>query len=68
MRSMPICSKISSRSPPALVPLRKRDALPPGGIFEAAQLDDAARCGVARRVEVGQADMMSAPIHPSITA
>ena len=42
---------------------RKGDALPAGGIFKAAQLDDAARRGVGRRVEVGQADMVRAPIH-----
>ena len=28
MRSMPICSKISSRSPPALVPLRRTERVP----------------------------------------
>ena len=47
---------------------RDRDALAPGCVFEPPQLDDAARRRVACRIQIGQADMVSAPSTPSITA
>src|SRR5262249_28303924 len=43
---------------------RERDALEAGRIFEPAQLDDAAQQGVARRVKIGQADMVSTSVDP----
>jgi hypothetical protein len=41
---------------------RQGDALAANGILELAELDDAARRGVARSVEVGQANMVSASV------
>ena len=43
---------------------RQRDALAADGILESAELDDAARRGVARRVQVGQANMISTSVDP----
>jgi hypothetical protein len=43
-------------------PNRQGDALAANGILELAELDDAARRGIARSVEVGEADMVSTPV------
>src|SRR5215467_10604350 len=42
---------------------RERDALAAGRILEVAQLNDTARRSVAGRVQIGQAHMVSAPVH-----
>jgi hypothetical protein len=41
---------------------REGDTLPACRILVVAQLDDATRRGVARSIEVSQADMVSAPV------
>lgn len=43
---------------------RQRDALAADGILKPAELDDAAWRGVARRVQVGQTNMMSTSVDP----